>query len=93
MSRAAHVLRESAREPQRPAARLFQTPGTAGVDRQNKVIKLVEGWTVAKGTNALAFWALQRDNGSCAGGSTTDGCSGTGSMATAYRNIGCFRSY
>ncbi|HKN99196.1 MAG TPA: carbohydrate binding domain-containing protein [Pseudonocardiaceae bacterium] len=37
----------------------------------------VENWAVAKGISSLSFWALQRDNGGCAGSSTaSDSCSG-----------------
>ncbi|MCK7622181.1 chitinase [Streptomyces sp. RS10V-4] len=36
----------------------------------------VYDWAVAKGINTLSFWALQRDNGSCPGGPSTDSCSG-----------------
>ncbi|WP_405010790.1 glycosyl hydrolase family 18 protein [Kitasatospora sp. NBC_01539] len=36
----------------------------------------VYNWAVSKGINELSFWALQRDNGSCAGGAAADGCSG-----------------
>ncbi|MFF0791458.1 glycosyl hydrolase family 18 protein [Streptomyces spiralis] len=36
----------------------------------------VYDWAVSKGINTLSFWALQRDNGSCAGGSAADNCSG-----------------
>ncbi|WP_084743002.1 glycosyl hydrolase family 18 protein [Amycolatopsis australiensis] len=36
----------------------------------------VYNWAVSKGINTLSFWALQRDNGSCAGGAAADNCSG-----------------
>ncbi|MFD9128565.1 glycosyl hydrolase family 18 protein [Kitasatospora sp. NPDC059571] len=38
----------------------------------------VYNWAVSKGINTLSFWALQRDNGSCAAAGTTgaDNCSG-----------------
>ncbi|WEO93596.1 carbohydrate binding domain-containing protein [Streptomyces sp. FXJ1.172] len=36
----------------------------------------VYNWAVAKGINTLSFWALQRDNGGCPGGSASDTCSG-----------------
>ncbi|AOR30133.1 chitinase [Streptomyces fodineus] len=36
----------------------------------------VYDWAVAKGINTLSFWALQRDNGGCPGGSASDTCSG-----------------
>jgi hypothetical protein len=36
----------------------------------------VENWAVTKGISSLSFWALQRDNGNCAGASTaSDSCS------------------
>ncbi|MEU0257623.1 glycosyl hydrolase family 18 protein [Streptomyces sp. NPDC006184] len=38
--------------------------------------RTVYDWAVAKGINTLSFWALQRDNGSCAGGAAADNCSG-----------------
>ncbi|MEU5432563.1 glycosyl hydrolase family 18 protein [Streptomyces sp. NPDC020719] len=36
----------------------------------------VYDWAVAKGINALSFWALQRDNGGCPGTGGSDTCSG-----------------
>ncbi|WP_051386065.1 glycosyl hydrolase family 18 protein [Actinokineospora inagensis] len=36
----------------------------------------VLAWAQQKGINTLSFWALQRDNGSCAGGQAADNCSG-----------------
>ncbi|AHH96695.1 glycosyl hydrolase family 18 protein [Kutzneria viridogrisea] len=36
----------------------------------------VESWAVSKGINTLSFWAIQRDNGSCAGTGGSDSCSG-----------------
>jgi hypothetical protein len=36
----------------------------------------VYDWAAAKGINTLSFWALQRDNGGCPGGSASDTCSG-----------------
>ncbi|WP_037864042.1 chitinase [Streptomyces sp. NRRL S-340] len=36
----------------------------------------VYNWAVSKGINMLSFWALQRDNGGCAGGAAADNCSG-----------------
>jgi hypothetical protein len=36
----------------------------------------VYNWAVSKGINTLSFWALQRDNGGCAGGAAADNCSG-----------------
>jgi len=36
----------------------------------------VLNWANSKGISSLSFWALQRDNGSCAGSSAADGCSG-----------------
>ncbi|MCC9309772.1 carbohydrate binding domain-containing protein [Kitasatospora sp. RB6PN24] len=37
----------------------------------------VQAWATSKGVNTLAFWALQRDNGSCAVGTAgSDTCSG-----------------
>ncbi|GHE08194.1 carbohydrate binding domain-containing protein [Streptomyces alanosinicus] len=36
----------------------------------------VYDWAVSKGINTLSFWALQRDNGGCPGGSASDTCSG-----------------
>ncbi|KJY32633.1 chitinase, partial [Streptomyces sp. NRRL S-495] len=36
----------------------------------------VYNWAVSKGINTLSFWALQRDNGSCAGAAARDDCSG-----------------
>jgi hypothetical protein len=33
-------------------------------------------WAVSKGINTLSFWALQRDNGGCAGTGGSDSCSG-----------------
>ncbi|WP_333775007.1 chitinase [Streptomyces sp. IBSBF 3136] len=38
--------------------------------------RTVYDWAVSKGINTLSFWALQRDNGSCAGGAAADNCSG-----------------
>ncbi|MEU6280143.1 glycosyl hydrolase family 18 protein [Streptomyces sp. NPDC047028] len=38
--------------------------------------RTVYDWAVAKGINTLSFWALQRDNGGCAGGAAADNCSG-----------------
>ncbi|MYU24266.1 chitinase [Streptomyces sp. SID8352] len=38
--------------------------------------RTVYDWAVAKGINTLSFWALQRDNGSCAGSAARDDCSG-----------------
>jgi hypothetical protein len=37
----------------------------------------VYNWAVSKGINTLSFWALQRDNGNCAGTGGQDNCSGT----------------
>ncbi|MFI9784129.1 carbohydrate binding domain-containing protein [Kitasatospora sp. NPDC051984] len=36
----------------------------------------VYNWAVSKGINTLSFWALQRDNGGCAGTGGRDDCSG-----------------
>jgi chitodextrinase len=36
----------------------------------------VYNWAVSKGVNTLSFWALQRDNGNCAGTGGSDSCSG-----------------
>ncbi|MFI9244747.1 carbohydrate binding domain-containing protein [Streptomyces sp. NPDC053086] len=36
----------------------------------------VYDWAVAKGISTLSFWALQRDNGGCPGGTASDTCSG-----------------
>ncbi|ARF77818.1 glycosyl hydrolase family 18 protein [Kitasatospora aureofaciens] len=36
----------------------------------------VYNWAVSKGINTLSFWALQRDNGNCAGKGGDDSCSG-----------------
>ncbi|MBM9510594.1 carbohydrate binding domain-containing protein [Actinacidiphila acididurans] len=36
----------------------------------------VYNWAVSKGINTLSFWALQRDNGNCAGTGGSDSCSG-----------------
>ncbi|MGW5419990.1 glycosyl hydrolase family 18 protein [Streptomyces sp. NPDC003943] len=38
--------------------------------------RTVYDWAVSKGINTLSFWALQRDNGGCAGGAAADNCSG-----------------
>jgi hypothetical protein len=39
--------------------------------------KNVESWATTKGLASLSFWALQRDNGGCAGGTAgSDSCSG-----------------
>ncbi|MBC2865522.1 chitinase [Streptomyces mexicanus] len=38
--------------------------------------RTVYDWAVSQGINTLSFWALQRDNGSCAGGAAADNCSG-----------------
>ncbi|MYR47296.1 chitinase [Streptomyces sp. SID5910] len=38
--------------------------------------RTVYDWAVAQGIDTLSFWALQRDNGSCAGGAAADNCSG-----------------
>ncbi|WP_424215981.1 chitinase (plasmid) [Streptomyces sp. BI20] len=38
--------------------------------------RTVYDWAGSKGINTLSFWALQRDNGSCAGGAAADNCSG-----------------
>ncbi|MFC1413902.1 glycosyl hydrolase family 18 protein, partial [Streptacidiphilus sp. N1-12] len=39
--------------------------------------KNVEAWAATKGINTLSFWALQRDNGGCPGGTAgSDSCSG-----------------
>ena len=39
--------------------------------------KNVEAWAASKGLNTLSFWALQRDNGGCPGGTAgSDSCSG-----------------
>ncbi|WP_371478518.1 glycosyl hydrolase family 18 protein [Kitasatospora sp. NBC_00315] len=36
----------------------------------------VYNWALSKGVNTLSFWALQRDNGGCAGTAGSDSCSG-----------------
>ncbi|HEU5331869.1 MAG TPA: glycosyl hydrolase family 18 protein [Actinocrinis sp.] len=36
----------------------------------------VYNWAVSKGIDELSFWALQRDNGNCAGTGGQDNCSG-----------------
>ncbi|MFG2680808.1 glycosyl hydrolase family 18 protein [Streptomyces sp. NPDC048392] len=38
--------------------------------------RTVYDWALETGVNTLSFWALQRDNGSCAGGGAADDCSG-----------------
>ncbi|MGW4161875.1 glycosyl hydrolase family 18 protein [Streptomyces sp. NPDC004788] len=38
--------------------------------------RTVYDWAVSKGIDTLSFWALQRDNGGCAGGAAADNCSG-----------------
>ena len=51
----------------------FGTPETTTVaDARN-----VETWAAGKGLASLSFWALQRDNGGCPGGTAgSDSCSG-----------------
>src|SRR6516165_1290432 len=43
----------------------------------------VYNWAVGKGIDELSFWALQRDNGNCAGTGGQDNCSGI-SQSTWY---------
>jgi hypothetical protein len=38
--------------------------------------RTIERWAWDKGLAELSFWALQRDNGNCPGGSAQDNCSG-----------------
>ncbi|MGW3191092.1 glycosyl hydrolase family 18 protein [Streptomyces ardesiacus] len=38
--------------------------------------RTVYDWALKQGINTLSFWALQRDNGTCAGGGAADNCSG-----------------
>ncbi|WP_377271038.1 glycosyl hydrolase family 18 protein [Peterkaempfera sp. SMS 1(5)a] len=47
----------------------------------------VYNWAVSKGINTLSFWALQRDNGSCAGSGAADGCSGISQSTWAFSHI------
>lgn len=72
--------------PGKSPAQLWNTVGVIempGVDDFGKAetftldnARTVYDWAVSKGINTLSFWALQRDNGSCAGGSAADDCSG-----------------
>ncbi|MGW0287225.1 glycosyl hydrolase family 18 protein [Streptomyces sp. NPDC003236] len=72
--------------PGKSPAQLWNTVGVIempGVDDFGKAetftldnARTVYDWAVSKGINTLSFWALQRDNGSCAGGPAADDCSG-----------------
>lgn len=44
----------------------------------------VYNWAVSKGISTLSFWALQRDNGGCPGGSAADDCSGLSQSTWAF---------
>ncbi|MBD0712327.1 MULTISPECIES: chitinase [unclassified Streptomyces] len=49
--------------------------------------RTVYDWAVSKGINTLSFWALQRDNGSCAGGAAADNCSGIAQNTWDFSHI------
>ncbi|MBW4718553.1 carbohydrate binding domain-containing protein [Saccharothrix obliqua] len=49
--------------------------------------RTVYDWAVAKGINTLSFWALQRDNGNCPGGSAADNCSGIAQQTWEFTHI------
>jgi hypothetical protein len=38
--------------------------------------RTIEHWATDRGLAMVSFWALQRDNGNCPGGSASDSCSG-----------------
>ncbi|MFH9348880.1 glycosyl hydrolase family 18 protein [Kitasatospora sp. NPDC017646] len=44
-------------------------------------------WAVSKGINTLSFWALQRDNGNCAGKGGDDSCSGINQNTWDFTHI------
>ncbi|MEU2058234.1 glycosyl hydrolase family 18 protein [Streptomyces bungoensis] len=72
--------------PSKTPAQLWNTVGVTempGVDDFGNAetftlsnARTVYDWAVSKGINTLSFWALQRDNGGCAGGAAADNCSG-----------------
>ncbi|MEU6966536.1 glycosyl hydrolase family 18 protein [Kitasatospora aureofaciens] len=47
----------------------------------------VYNWAVSKGINTLSFWALQRDNGNCAGKGGDDSCSGINQNTWDFTHI------
>jgi chitinase len=47
----------------------------------------VTNWAKAQGIAALSFWALQRDNGGCPGGSAADNCSGVAQSTWQFSHI------
>jgi hypothetical protein len=47
----------------------------------------VESWAVQQGIAELSFWALQRDNGGCPGGSAADNCSGVPQSTWQFSHI------
>ncbi len=49
--------------------------------------RTVLDWAIAKGINTLSFWALQRDNGNCPGGSAADNCSGIAQKTWEFTGI------
>jgi chitinase len=47
----------------------------------------VTNWAKTQGIAALSFWALQRDNGGCPGGSAADNCSGVAQSTWQFSHI------
>ncbi|MFI9359656.1 glycosyl hydrolase family 18 protein [Kitasatospora sp. NPDC053057] len=47
----------------------------------------VYNWAVSKGINTLSFWALQRDNGNCAGKGGDDSCSGINQNTWEFTHV------
>jgi chitinase len=47
----------------------------------------VTNWARTQGIAALSFWALQRDNGGCPGGSAADNCSGVAQSTWQFSHI------
>ncbi|GAA3893793.1 glycosyl hydrolase family 18 protein [Saccharothrix violaceirubra] len=48
---------------------------------------VVLDWAREKNINTLSFWALQRDNGNCPGGSAADNCSGIAQKQWEFTGI------
>jgi chitinase len=47
----------------------------------------VTNWAKTQGIAALSFWAVQRDNGGCPGGSAADNCSGVAQSTWQFSHI------
>jgi chitinase len=47
----------------------------------------VTNWAKTQGIASLSFWALQRDNGGCPGGSVADDCSGVAQSTWQFSHI------